>query len=452
VATSHRQRGQALPLGLALLLIGMAAALFLFNAGQLTIEKMRLTNTADAVAYSAGIVEARALNYDAITNRAMIANEVAIGQAVSLAAWDRYVQPIASELPGFTGLAPVDLVLTGLRTWSATAAAGALAAEPATAATVLLHARAMRALAASQWRVHGPSRSNLIESRRQAMERVAQENDPDVIVDPVPLADDFGALVERRTSRAERGRMADLVRASTDRFVADRSWAPLPAGLPRVFGCEVGPRLVKRGGTEFIGVDGWKGMDTLSLHVYGVSTKLFSRRCTHVEKPVGYGSAKTRRRLPDAMAGYGESRRWNPAASARADANASPFLPAGVSAAIPSFHELASPWIDGSRAGQEPRAALAVRVYKTQRLQAFSGGRSPIVPRGRLALFEGDHRGEQMSAVARVEVFFDRTLGRHPSGALERASLFSPYWQVRLGGSDEDRRVAAKRQGAEWPF
>jgi len=60
---------------------------FLYKAGKLTSTKMRLQNAADAAAYSAAVVEARDLNFAAYINRAMIANEVAIGQMVGLHSW-----------------------------------------------------------------------------------------------------------------------------------------------------------------------------------------------------------------------------------------------------------------------------------------------------------------------------------------------------------------------------
>ena len=41
---------------------GLAALFFLFNTGQLTREKTKLVNTADAVAYSAGVMNPRALS------------------------------------------------------------------------------------------------------------------------------------------------------------------------------------------------------------------------------------------------------------------------------------------------------------------------------------------------------------------------------------------------------
>lgn len=61
--------------------------LFVLNAGILTSEKMRLQNAADATVYSVSTIEARDLNFTAYTNRAMVANEVAVGQLVGLMSW-----------------------------------------------------------------------------------------------------------------------------------------------------------------------------------------------------------------------------------------------------------------------------------------------------------------------------------------------------------------------------
>src|SRR5688572_5605171 len=84
------QRGQALVYGIFILVGGLASLFFLFNTGQLTREKTKLVNTSDAVAYSAGVMNARALNFQAYTNRAMVANTVAIAQLVSLSSWIQY--------------------------------------------------------------------------------------------------------------------------------------------------------------------------------------------------------------------------------------------------------------------------------------------------------------------------------------------------------------------------
>jgi ureidoglycolate hydrolase len=94
----RHQQGQALIYGLFVLFGGLAALFFLFNTGQLSSEKTKLVNTADAVAYSAGVMHARALNFDAYSNRALIANEVLVAQMVSLSSWAQYAKTHAENL------------------------------------------------------------------------------------------------------------------------------------------------------------------------------------------------------------------------------------------------------------------------------------------------------------------------------------------------------------------
>ena len=88
------QRGQSSVFVIVFLGITILSLVFLYKAGKLTTEKMELQNAADGVAYSVAILEARDLNFMAYTNRAMIANEVAIGQAVGLASWARHWESI----------------------------------------------------------------------------------------------------------------------------------------------------------------------------------------------------------------------------------------------------------------------------------------------------------------------------------------------------------------------
>jgi hypothetical protein len=87
--------------------------LFVVRAGILTAEKMQLQNAADATAYSVSTIEARDLNFTAYTNRAMVANEIAIGQVVGLMSWaahfasvgpfmDFYFNPLLTSLEGGT--------------------------------------------------------------------------------------------------------------------------------------------------------------------------------------------------------------------------------------------------------------------------------------------------------------------------------------------------------------
>ena len=74
VKWGRSQAGQSLFVALGLLLAGGAVLFSMFSAGQVAAAKQRLTDTADASAYSAGLWRARVLNYHAYSNRAIIAN------------------------------------------------------------------------------------------------------------------------------------------------------------------------------------------------------------------------------------------------------------------------------------------------------------------------------------------------------------------------------------------
>ncbi|MEX2479677.1 MAG: pilus assembly protein TadG-related protein [Gammaproteobacteria bacterium] len=92
------QRGQAIVLTYLFAVVLVLAALSLFRTGRLTGDKMELQNAADAVAYSISTVEARDLNFAAYTNRAIVANEVAIGQAIGMASWAYHWKSIGDFL------------------------------------------------------------------------------------------------------------------------------------------------------------------------------------------------------------------------------------------------------------------------------------------------------------------------------------------------------------------
>ena len=89
--TRQTDRGQALVVALAFTTLLAGVSLLVFNLGQTVNDKMRLQNAADAAAYSAALWEARSLNFQSYVNRALVANEVAIAQSVSLRSWSQYM-------------------------------------------------------------------------------------------------------------------------------------------------------------------------------------------------------------------------------------------------------------------------------------------------------------------------------------------------------------------------
>lgn len=75
--------------GLLFMGIILIALILLFNQGVLTRDRVQLENAADAAAYSQAKLFARHQNLIAYTNRAIVANELSLGQVVALMSWSK---------------------------------------------------------------------------------------------------------------------------------------------------------------------------------------------------------------------------------------------------------------------------------------------------------------------------------------------------------------------------
>ena len=85
----RQQNGQAMVFGMLFMGITVIALIMLFNQGVLTRDRVQLENAADAAAYSQAKLFARHQNLIAYTNRAIVANELSIGQVVALMSWSK---------------------------------------------------------------------------------------------------------------------------------------------------------------------------------------------------------------------------------------------------------------------------------------------------------------------------------------------------------------------------
>lgn len=452
-----RQRGQALVYGLFLLMGGLSALYFLFNTGQLARDKTRLVVTSDAVAYSAGVMHARTLNYQAYANRAMVANTVAIAQLVSLSSWLQYADNMANygfnlATPKFAAFYPSYYAAPYTAPYGKSYLVDSGALERLAAGSDRL---VRRVLMNAQQLAH----TALIPARHAVMNEVARANydgDGAVNVDTVPLtANEFTSFVSRYRDD-ERTRFAEVARsaAQRDRFVDRRSWsmpglwADCAGALPRV------DWLDRRGGTELIGFDEWKAMDTLSEKRWAPANKtdIFCRAL--VEHPSGWGrqSAADEPGFDPDYRHYDYSRIVNPAAGALAQVSSSTDW--GYSG-LPDFFDLSEEALEQG----DPRLAFAIRVRRQKTQTRTSEGRSSIRSTPRLnAYVAAPAGGDEFVAVSASEVFFERPpaerdnrYGRTLGKPREIGSLFNPYWQVRLIHSPASIRKAQTLQGAVLP-
>lgn len=415
-----RQLGQALVLGLTLLMLGGLGLFYVFSSGQTVLTRSRLVNATDAAAYSAGLVRARALNWYAYTNRAIVANEVAIAQAATMVSYAKFLERFTDNVEDvaryFPYIGQIAQALEEIAYYvSELTQYTAMVEVPVRAGHAI-------ALAASQ-------EAMLLATNGFGLSQVATEvaraNDRRFFAHVLPA--DTDAVLGDMTKRYEgkdRERMRDIVLASLDPFSKNRDHDIGVPGLP----CS--PQLVRRGATEMIrdhevSYDRWQAYDTLSLHL---PRGLFCRNREVL--PLGWGAAEIAdqpKNELDSLTGQASgSKRANPRAYQEASDE---IWVASFYGGLPATREL----------DYKGSAALAANDrFPTTRVAVVgrTNGTGPIATAeaaghgaGRLQPIDRFAAG-RMTAIATAEVYF-----RRPPQDLERveyASLYSPYWQVRL--------------------
>ncbi len=441
---------------------GLAALFFLFNTGQLTREKTKLVNTADAVAYSAGVMNARALNFEAYTNRAMLANTVAIAQLVSLSSWVQYTNTLANygyvvDNPKFVLFYPSYY--------------GAFNSGP-TLQSKLIDNDALKDLAEASdtiiqkvlMNAQQVAYAGLIPARQKVMDDVAQanyHNDGVIIVDAVPLTVNEFTRFVTRYSGDDRTRFAEVAKisANLDGFVPKRSWL-MPGLWSDCGGATASGRvdfLTRRGGTELLGFDEWKAMDTLSEKRWVPKNKTDVLCQALAETPAGWGLQaalpQNNSDTPDLdPTHYDYSLLVNPSSSGLAMVMSSTTW---NYSGIPSFYDLSADALKQD----DPRLQFAIRVRRDTTQTVTSEGRSAIISTPRLNAYHAQPAGgSELVAVSASEVFFqrpadarDNQYGKSIGKPREIGSLFNPYWQVHLIQSPDNIRKAQAMQGAVLP-
>ncbi|MFG6442182.1 apolipoprotein N-acyltransferase [Roseateles sp. LKC17W] len=454
------QRGQVLMAGVALILMSAGLLYYMVNSGQAVTEKMRVTNAADAAAYSAGVVEARALNYDAYLNRAMVANQIAIAQMVSVGSWVRYFANAVDEVPA-SGTDIFFMMSPSLEGYKILAifAATKVVLEYYTGQSanyyadyvlqygvgpiIAAHDAVVVAMAASQGLVHANLTAGV--RQKQIADDVAQAMDPQLKTQVVLASHGFDNFT-KAYANDDRGRFADVTMRSRDGFSRERNWTVSAPDIPLF---KKNGEMKKRAGTELIGYDEWRGMDTLELHgerfgcgKWGLSW------CGDIQKPLGWAAVNIPKNNCSGSGSssgangyhgnaYGENRRT--ANKAEGEMERPGYY---CFSGLPAVRELRN-----VAPNAELSTGITLFVTKDHAQLRTSGGAAQAKPSGQLALFNDKPAGAKLAALARAQVFFDRISPR-ADGRTEIASLYNPYWRVRLvAPTAVDRAWAAAQQG-----
>ena len=467
----RRARGQALPLVLALVALGVLGLVLLYNGGRTIGARVRLTHAADAVAYSGALVQARTLNLLAHINRAQVAHQVAMAHLVTLASWLQFGQAEAGRAA--RGNPPAFLIgmfygpAHGMA-YQAASGAGA-GGEEELAQLAAAHAGHDRV-------VHGilaASARQLLETlpsvRAQAMQAVLDHNYP---ASPAAAgvgvarnkgrvggsaagvalasaqhgvllrveADEWPGFVSRYAGHAG-GAFRPLVGQAAGRYgfldarngVARNPW-PVSARCPMLR-----HQLRRRGGTSLDARGRWHAVDTQSHHALR-SNKYIG--CYYREYAMGWGrtTARAAQAAPES------------AATAPADFSATPFwrwvrsnthwdllngLTNPLAFAYARQHTVHWPgrgmaaYTEIPRARMHAPAGLAISLrLPAARVPVAGAGSSGAAPAGRFT-YAGLERGDHLVVRSAAETYFERPTPR-ADGRAEHATLFRPYWQARL--------------------
>ena len=484
--SNKKNGGQALPLGLAGVVFATLLSLMLFNTGQVTAEKMRLTHAADAAVYSAMVWEARTLNYEAYLNRAMVANQVSIAQVVSIVSWMEYGTMVADEaavlmafVPGLQGVAANIAEFSQVMKKTSRIFAG-----PGVVKTL---DGIITALGSAQQ----PVKIAGGVAALAALTAVIHKNDPDYrpsLLSAAWINDNKNSYMDFTKQYADadaQRRQAPVINDSRDAFTAGRRWELGPWWYP-VGGVPMKLLVAKEGETRLMESTApeedaenlgsarrdpewqWKAKDTLAVHgKYFVCRKM---RCgwRWAEFPIAWGAANystTGEDLEYCETFNGEwffatqCPAWSRNATTEKLADGMIQQINALYRGLQPYHDLS----DISAANTDPRLTLSLELVvergdvRTAAQVEHLGSKmnKPVTASGLgEGMFYLDDRlgtegaSEVLSAVSSAEVYFRRPTDRKAEyGARdtkldEFGSLFNPYWDVRLR-KDENARSAA---------
>lgn len=490
-------KGQALVL--ALLLAGAAAlaSLMLFNSGMLANTKTQLQNAADAGAYSGAVMMARDYNFSAYANRAMVANQVAVAQLVSMKSYledaagtrnrmDQLVQSNqANRIPSFAPewmaakLAPIGL---------ANSAFGGIAGPAVKSIDKLI-----LAFEKAQLAHHETTAASVMF----LMDEVVQKNDPKASVSKgvfqagmtakqlKTFEHDYTKGHSANTNSAAANRFADVVinKESTDQFIRNRASTPLPKWsiLPKSSFCAPGRpfwtsyKFEHNGGTilssdkkRWLALDASKGdgyyvciymvgkipvprykslRDPSTSHGSGGSGGAVAGRNGLYADKIGYGVQEGARNYGNAL---NDSDTRTPA---RVRYNKGPGNTLDSAGGLQDTYRDVADF--GKPANQSPelnggQVPLTIEVQRDQASvrtsSTFLGGAGNIRADAKM-------KGGTMRALSSAHAFFYRpnqnssaftkSGWKRADGKTEMANLFNPYWQARLRDRSDAERIAS---------
>lgn len=445
------QRGQALLAMLAFIIVLAIAMVYLFNTSQLLSERAQAKVLADHAAYNTAVKQAQLLNANAYMNKAKIANQLAIAQSVSVASWAKHFEPVPQNSQILNGIPYV-----GSYIYQGIAATSTMIQPLAEMQSLYVPANALatRYISTQQSALN---RTALIDVK-QSPELVVKNSSigKNFIATPLlssqttssinPLSQDFLKRYEGNSSDpyAGRMRMKNILLKAKDAFTNERrSNSDKRIDIPWLLFPIRNARIERRGGAEISqDLNQWKGVDTMSFHYERLRCRGLSCRWRRYEQPIGYGSALARRDSSDGdhsnresydnvninKTASGRSRQYIPRWDSRSSYNG---LNSQGEYGVPEYWDLSKDFLNQDK----PALEIAVKISKSSNQLNTTNGISNFKAGDTIDIKSKN----DLSAISTAQVYFERPLqdsqGNNTylnSGKQEKASLFNPYWNVKL--------------------
>ena len=355
-------------------------------------------------------------------NRAMVANEVAIAQTVSLSAWFSEVDKAAMNISALNAWMPNMAMAI-----QAISDSGIKSDFTGAAPTILetLSSGVNKALSKSQTSAHSAG----FTANTEVIDAVIKANDGD--------AQQTGAskalLAQYQKSYTDftqgyggnqRYRIKGVVIKSPDGFTQQRGW-------DANFDPDIEFR--KRGGTQMVGLSKWEAFDTFSAYTYQCTKSA----CSWKEKtPTGWGGTKSEKDpTTSSPLNYGGAKTNDQAF----DLAKSEEMDLPGYAGLPSSRDVTDRKLKDN---DLQTLAFIIEVAKP----ATKLRSSTLLGIGSGSLQQsGVYAGDEISVLAKAEVYF-----RYPDNQdyksffrkTEYANLYNPFWQARLKSPSLADRLA----------
>lgn len=447
-----KQQGQAMVLSLAFMAFALMTVLYSYNTSKINVEATKLQHTADNAAYSAATFVARDYNFKAYTNRAAVANQVAVAQLVGLSSWFNMTEEFADNACDTMCWIPyVGQVISAIRTGIGYANRGVqYFAEYAIRFEDLI----LNALSNSQKAMSVAGLAGSIRLPKDLVKANDSNADLDLMQNPLMALNQYHAWIsfqqlnsrDDSQTRQEYNNHKAVIANSRDPFSKGRTYqlsSPF-SGSILFFKWQT----LKSGGSELISngsnAETWTSMDTISFHFKYFRCKWSGCKWKgFYEIPLGWGATRSDSRANMNNVGnrnsWGSSRGKNPSASYYGARNQQER---GAYSGVQPFYSL-------SRQANRRNTSDSMTIVASKPDNNLRTTTSINSTPKKLSFSNEKYFADRMSALSSAQAYYSRpedlmrtvSAWARNDNKHEYANLYNPFWQARLVESSSTDRA-----------